>query len=235
MIKIAALDDEEKWIQTEKKIAEQVFKIDEFEFFGYTKAEDFLSDLRKKEYDIYLLDMELPTENGLSIGKKIKESYESAVIIYVTGHVEYAVEAYEVNAFRYIPKTMLEQKLSEALNAVFYTLSLQKEEYLSLVRCHRIEKIPIRHIYYMIKDKKYVIIIQRGGEYRVRMTLEQIQQQLHQDCFLKIDKGSIVNIDHVMSMEHYQVKMRDGKYLAVSHPQAKQVKMKIADYWRHKC
>ena len=121
MIKIVALDDEEKWIQTEKKIAEQVFKIDEFEFFGYTKTEDFLSDLRKKECDIYLLDMELPKENGLSIGKKIKECYESAVIIYVTGHVEYAVEAYEVNAFRYVPKTILEQKLPEALNAVSYT------------------------------------------------------------------------------------------------------------------
>ena len=219
MIKIVALDDEEKWIQTEKKIAEQVFKIDEFEFFGYTKTEDFLSDLRKKECDIYLLDMELPKENGLSIGKKIKECYESD----------------EVNAFRYVPKTILEQKLPEALNAVSYTLSLQKEEYFSLVRCHRIQKIPIRHIYYMIKEKKYVIITHRGGEYRVRMTLEQIQQQLQQDCFLKIDKGSIVNIDHVMSMEHYQVKMRDGKYLAVSHPQSKHVKMKIADYWRHKC
>ena len=62
----------------------------------------------------------------------------------------------------------------------------------------------------------------------------EIQERLNQDCFLRIDKGCVVNIKHIMSVEPYQVKMRTGVCLTVSHPQFKNVKGKIAEYWRQR-
>lgn len=231
MISIAALDDDEKWIITEKLITEQIFLENEYEFLGYTKIEDFLVDLERKKCDIYLLDMELPETNGFSIGKAIKDFHEKAIIVYITNHVQYAIEAFEVNAFRYIPKNMLEEKLPEAYQAITDKIKQRREEYLIISSERHMERIPISDIYYLIKSKKYVIIKHKGGICKVRATLERIHGDLNKKSFLKIDKGCIVNIIHIMSLEHYQVKMRNGEFLPVSQPRLKNVKESIAAYW----
>lgn len=234
MIKIAALDDEKQWIITEEKITEQCFPAGEYEFLGYTSAHEFLLSLKNIESDIYLLDMEFQETvglTGLDIGKEIKDLYEKSVIIYITGHVEYAIEAFEVNAFRYIPKVMLEKKLPEAYQAIAHIISRRKEEYFTIEMENRIAQVAKSQIYYFYKEKKYVIIVHSEGECKVRSSLEEIQKRMNQECFLRIDKGCVVNITHVMSLEHYLVKMRNGVYLTVSHPQIKNAKQKITEYW----
>lgn len=235
MIKIVALDDEELWIASERQITEQYFKSGEYEFLGYTSVQEFLLNLERTESDIYLLDMEFPEKNeisGLAIGKKIKDLYPKSTIVYITGHIEYAIDAFEVNAFRYIPKAMLDKKLPEAYNAIAYKISLQKEEFFAVMMEKRMEQIAKSQIYYLYKDKKYVIIVHSEGECKVRASLDEIQKRLNQECFLRIDKGCVVNITHVMSFEHYQLKIRNGTYLTISHPQMKNVKQKITEYWR---
>lgn len=238
MIRIAALDDEEQWITTERQITEQCFQPEEYEFSSYTSVDEFLSELNEKKCDIYLLDMEFPVSSGfsgLAIGKVIKDLYEEAVIIYITGHVEYAIEAFEVNAFRYIPKVMLEEKLPEAYRVIANKIRQRRKEYLTVTLENRMEKIDKSQIYYLVKEKKYVIITHTEGKCKVRTSLDEMQRRLNMDCFLRIDKGCVVNIMHVMSLAHYQVKMRNGNYLTISHPQIQNVKTKITEYWRHTC
>lgn len=231
MIRIAALDDDEKWIITEKLITEQNFLTNEYEFLGYTRVDYFLADLEKKECDIYLLDMDLLETDGFFVGKAIKDLYEKSIIIYITNYVEYAIEAFEMNAFRYIPKNMLEEKLPEAYRAIADKVKQRKEEYIIILNERRMERIPKEDIYYLVKEKKYVIITHKGGLCKVRTTLEEIHKDLNKKCFLKIDKGCIVNVIHIMSLDHYRVKMRNGEFLSVSQPRLKNVKKSIAEYW----
>lgn len=235
MIRIATLDDETQWLTTERIITEQCFESGDYSFSAYNDVDKFLLELKYKENDLYLLDMEFPLENGisgLSIGREIKDLYPSAVIIYVTCHAEYAIEAFEVNAFRYIPKILLEKKLPEAYKVLEPEIGHRKEEYFEVVTEKRMERIAKSQIYYMYKEKKYVVLIHSKGECKIRTSLGEIQERLNQDCFLRIDKGCVVNIKHIMSVEPYQVKMRTGVCLTVSHPQLKNVKDKIAEYWR---
>lgn len=235
MIRIAALDDEAQWLTMERKITKRCFSSENYIFSAYDNVDEFLLELKYKENDLYLLDMEFPSKDGLSglsIGKKIKDLYPWAVIIYVTCHVEYAIEAFEVNAFRYIPKVLLEKKLPEAYKILEPEIEHRGEEYFEVMMEKRMERIAKSQIYYMYKDKKYVVIIHSKGECKIRASLGEIQERLNQECFLRIDKGCVVNIIHVMSVEPYRVKMRTGDFLTVSHPQFKNVKAKIAEYWR---
>ena len=50
------------------------------------------------------------------MAREIRKYYFDPFIIYITDHVEYSPEAFEVNAFRYIPKIKLQEKLPEALS-----------------------------------------------------------------------------------------------------------------------
>lgn len=52
---------------------------------------------------------------GLELARKIQKYYADATIIFVTDYVQYSPGAFEVNAFRYIMKRDLHEKLPMAL------------------------------------------------------------------------------------------------------------------------
>lgn len=233
MIKIAAVDDDKEWLRTERRITEQFFQGKEnYKLYEYSNIEKFLLELEDEYFDIFLLDMELPETNGLKIAGKIKQIQVDSLIIYITNYVEYAVEAFEVNAYRYIPKNILEEKLPEAYGTLLTELNERKVKYFVIQNNSHMEKIPEDQIYYLHKDKKYVIVVHKFGESKIRTTLDEVQQELNQADFVRIDKSYIVNLKHVMGLGKSQIKLRNNTYLPVSQPQLTNVKKRISEYWR---
>ncbi len=231
MVKIVALDDEGKYLDILKEITEKSFREKDYEFRGYTNVESFLFNMEDGEYDIILLDMELPGTTGLEVGKKIRLLHPEAFIIFITNHVEYAVEAYEVNTFRYIPKVLLKEKLPEAYEALWLNMQLKERRYFIIQNQTRLERIPEDTIYYMVKDKKYVRIVHRYGESRVRMTMDEAFSYLNPNDFIRLDRSQIANLRHIMSLAAHKVKLRDGTFLPVSQTQLSNVKRRITEYW----
>ena len=126
----------------------------------YTSVDELLRDFQKgKEEDIYLLDIELPDGNGLEAAKYIRERGETPLLVYITNYVQYAIAAFEVNTFRYIPKTVLSQKLPEAYQAmqkIFEKRKNQDRQYLIGCSNDKTVKIRCRDIVYLKKESNYV-------------------------------------------------------------------------------
>ena len=136
-----------------------------------------------------------------------------------------------MNAYRYIPKQLLDTKLPEAYRAVRDRFMGREEIYFTYITDSHLEKIPESQIYYLVKEKKYVLITHRKGQIKVRSSMEAMICRLKSKSFLQIDRGCVVNIPHVMCFERHQIRMRDGVYFPVSQPRLKEVKKKIACYW----
>lgn len=110
MWQIALLEDEQECINLICHITEKFMKEHHllYEIYIYTSVDELLRDFQKgKEEDVYLLDIELPDGNGLEAAKYIRERGETPLLVYITNYVQYAIAAFEVNTFRYIPKTVL--------------------------------------------------------------------------------------------------------------------------------
>lgn len=235
MVRIVALDDEVYWIEMLKQITREFFGQEEYEFFSYTNAEKFLFDMEeKREYDIVLLDMEMPETNGLEIGGKVRLKHPESTIIFVTNYVEYAVQAYEVNAFRYIPKVMLKEKLPEAYALLIEKMKTQDKKFFSIYNNEKMERIAEDSIYYLKKEKKYVYVVHSNGEEKVRMTLTEAYNKLIAQDFVYIDRSCIANLRHIMAVENHQVKLRNGTYLDISQPQYANVRKQISNYWSNR-
>lgn len=73
--------------------------------------------------DIYILDMLMPRRTGVDIGNLIRTSGSESIIIYITSSEDFALDAYNVHAVRYLLKPIDENKLFEALD---YALSYTK-------------------------------------------------------------------------------------------------------------
>ena len=235
MVRIVALDDVICWLETLRQITWDFFGQDVYEFFSYTIAEKFLFDMEeKREYDIVLLDMEMPGTNGLKVGGKVRLKHPESVIIFITNYVEYAVQAYEVNAFRYIPKCMMKEKLPEAYAALVEKLKNQEKRFFSISNNEKMEKIPEDSIYFLKKEKKYVYVVHSGGKEKVRMTLAEAYDRLTSGDFVYIDRSCIASLRHIMAVENHQVKLRNGMYLDISYPQYGNVRKQISEYWSNR-
>lgn len=237
MVRIAILDDTESDRRKIEAVLRCYFRgkepAYEYEISLFSKSEILLLELEEKKYfDLFLLDMEMPDCTGLQVARKIRQYYQESFIIYVTNYVEYAIEAYEVNAYRYIPKVMIEEKLPKALDTLLPKIvQLDKRAYI-VERDSGVEKIFYRNIFYIRKEGKYITIVHRNGEIRLRKTLQEIFSELNAEEFYYIDKSYIVNIRHILSCQKGQVNMRDHTILPVSRPRYQAVREKIAAYWK---
>lgn len=233
MIKIVILDDEEMYLEKERKITEEYFAENKTEcrVTTYLNAEWFLSGLQEENYDVYILDMEMPGKKGMEVAREIRKVYPDPIIMFVTNYMNYAVEAYEVNTWRYIPKMALQQKLKEAFDALIPILMAKEERYYVIEKRGDLEKIAYSDIMYMQKEGKYVIITHRRGDSKVRKSLDTVMNELKSREFIMIEKGYIINLLHIMRMKDYDIYMRDGMVLPIGKKRMSAVREAIVDYW----
>ena len=95
MIRIMILDDDEMYLKKEKDITEQYFaeKNVDCTVTIYQNVEWFLLGLNEEKFDMYILDIRMPGENGIEAAREIRRLYPDPVIIFITNFVDYAIEA----------------------------------------------------------------------------------------------------------------------------------------------
>ena len=88
-----------------------------YEITTYTQSRNLLYDITDDGffYDLILLDIEMPGISGMEIPQQLKGFLPNVKIIFVTSHTEYAIDAFELSIFRYVPKNNLEVKLAAAV------------------------------------------------------------------------------------------------------------------------
>lgn len=235
MIRIAILDDTEPDRSLMERLTKEYFertKLD-CEIAVFSESDTMLEGVRgQKYYDIFLLDMEMPDRTGLQVAQEIRKSYPEPFIVYVTNYVEYAIAAFEVNAFRYIPKALLKEKLPQAFDALIPRIEGMDSRVYLTESAGEMGQILQRNIFYIKKDGKYSVIYHRNGSCRERKTLQDILRELDSDAFLYVDKSYIVNVLHVCSCKKGIVYLRDGTALPVSRPRYNAVKETLSEYWR---
>ena len=118
---IAIVDDEKEEGERIKGLVQKYFEgypDKTYEVSLYQDGGQLMAELARQRYfDLYFLDVEMVRqENGIELAHRIRSLYQEPVIVYVTNHLECAPEAFEVNAYRFIPKRMLTEKLSDVLD-----------------------------------------------------------------------------------------------------------------------
>ena len=83
MIRIMILDDDEMYLKKEKDITEQYFaeKNVDCTVTIYQNVEWFLLGLNEEKFDMYILDIRMPGENGIEAAREIRRLYPDPVIM----------------------------------------------------------------------------------------------------------------------------------------------------------
>ena len=225
MIKIATIEDEENIRQ---EIVRYIKKgIGSIEVDVYESAERYL--LAGERYDLVISDIELPGISGLELGKRIKGSNSDVYLVFLTSHSEFASESYIIEAYQYILKKDIEERLSPLVEKAVREIKKGYEEYRWVGTSQNKIKIAYKDIVCIqkIKGSKYAEYITENGKYMERLSMNQILEQIHSNAFVVADRGHTVNVNHIVRVRGNVIQMDNGEEITVSRVQSSQVKEKI--------
>lgn len=247
MLQIAICDDEPLLLHEIRRITEdclqrqQTFSI----LSAYTDGKTLLYEIQDgKRFDLLLLDIEMPDVSGMELAKQIHGLLPDALVIFVTAHYKYAVDAYELHIFRYIPKNQLKERLPHALKDAVSLLEIQNTDSYIITSQNRFERIPLKEILFIEKDGKNAIIHtavpgnqtenRTDATRSVRKPLSEVFDELHSEEFYFIERGFIVNLRHITEISHTDCILADRIHLPIAQSRLPELKKRLNLYWKDK-
>lgn len=221
-MRIAVCDDEEKF---QIPIRDMILKF----YNSLDVVVDTFSDGRKllerydaNPYDVLFLDIEMPAMDGITLAKKLRERSENVFLVFLTGHVEYALEGYEVNALRYLTKPVKEDKLREVLKHVMEKSTCKHQ--LMLKSDGEDLRLNVSDIQYFEAQNQYVMVYTTQSSHLVRANLGDFEEQLKNDGFFRIHRSYLISLAKVKKIVKSDVIMEGGAGLPISRNNIKPLK-----------
>ena len=247
MIRAVLIDDVSLVLKQMKFL---LTKYEEIEILAaFTDPLEALEKMQSLQPDLVFLDIEMPEVNGLFVAEEMMKTVPDAAIVFVTGHDDYAVKAFDVNAIDYILKPLSPGRVDQSIQKILKKIDNDKakvelQSKISNVRKQwgkRFNKIfaleegdrivllnPADVIMFTLLDRE-VVVHTREKKYRTRQSLNYWEERLEEESFFRCHKSYLVNFDKVekispMFNNTYLLKMKDYVHeIPVSRQKAKQL------------
>ena len=119
LIRIAIVEDEPTERDRIKVYLEEIAQEDQtqFDIEQYSSGMAFVMR-GMKDYDLVLMDIDMPNLNGIETAKALRKVDQSATLIFVTNMAQYAISGYEVNAVDFILKPVNRYSFAIKINPI---------------------------------------------------------------------------------------------------------------------
>ena len=179
--------------------------------------------------DVVFLDVQMPECTGLEV---LERAAHRPAPVFTTAYPEYALRAFEVEAYDYLVKPFGWTRFQAAVDRVARRLSAPPspastsapEPYLErlFVRRHG-EMVPVsmRDVHRIEGAGDYVTLCTEAGQVLADISLNELERRLDPACFRRVHRAHIVNLDHVSAIRPYDerrlsVRFADGSEVVAS-------------------
>ena len=235
MMRIAIAEDDILFAETVKA------RIDDFftargeparVWYGSSQAMLALLETRQN-FDIYLFDVIMPEINGLTLAEKVYSLDPGAKILLLTSYDRFALAGIRLGVYYYILKDNYWPELSRILERICREQECDREGTYLISTEISAWRIPLNRILYLTKEQKYTLFHYLDDrQYKERGSLGNVFRRLPSERFIMINRGMVINMKHVLSIERLDITMRDGNVLPVSRYEKTHVLDKLTEYWR---
>ena len=182
-----------------------------------------------KDFDFVLLDIEMPKYSGIDLASKINEQKGGSgkpYIIFVTNRDGLVFDALKQQPFSFVRKSHLED-LEPCFDRLI-TLC-ESEVYYPIKSGRDIERIALKDIFYLEKQKNYVIYHTARGTISERTTLDK-KTDLLRNGFLRTHIGYLVNIRCIEKIRTGEISLSDGTIIPLSRKYSEAVRKQFFEW-----
>ncbi len=197
-------------------------------FDFYESAEHYLKECDSKKYDLIILDIFMDQLTGMDLAFKIRETDQEVRLVFASSSNDFACESYSVNASYYIQKPLKQEKVLQMMKKIQGEIA---EDALCIVLPDK-QKLLLRNIVYAeYGDHIMTIYCKDSRVITTRMAFYSFLD-LIKDCpfFLVCNKGTVVNMYEICSIEKNILETTSGEVLTVSRRRINEVNTQYQDF-----
>ncbi len=233
MVKIALADDDEEFLELLKQMLEECFRAGKLccriDFFRNPELLD-MEYAEGRTYDVCFLDIEMRQMDGRELAQRIRERDRAVYLIYLTSHGEFVRDGYRVGAFDFIMKEELCEELPDMMERLLARLERDREKTYQIATHSRYEKIAYRDLIYIYKQGQNARFVLTSGEKQERISLRRVMEALGDEEFAFVERGYIVNLTHVTSMDQGRVVLSNGTILPAGKEYIQRLRERLGMY-----
>ena len=205
--------------------------------------------IRESKPDLVFLDVQMPEMDGFAVVRAIGAEY-MPVVVFVTAHDQYAIQAFEINALDYLLKPVIEERFVKALVRAKSRLRSNVAEdsnrqiiglletiasprnYLKRLAVRSTNKttfLDVEDVDWIGAAENYVELHVGRAIHLLHVTMNALEKSLDPEPFLRIHRSIIVNADRIKDVQssahgEYVITLRDGARLQSGRTYADRLK-----------
>ena len=247
------IDDEPPALRRLRRLLDRTGRV---EIIGSTTdPEQAIEELQSDPPDVCFLDIQMPGLNGFEVLERLPVQ---PIVIFTTAYDQYALKAFTVNSVDYLLKPIEPEQLDRALAKVEHlrsfdtsskqslhklisdladTLRESRPEYPDRIASRlgdRLWFVDLPHVTHFFAEDKLTYAAADGKSYCVDYTISQLQEKLDPKKFVRIHRGTLVNIDWIKEITslpggglNVRLKDANGTDLAVSRDRARDLRARL--------
>ena len=199
---------------------------------GFPDGESLLECHKENPYNIIFLDIEMPNASGLEVARKIRRADKEAIIVFVTGHLQYASQAIgNILPFDFILKPFDNGSIGDVLNRAI--AKHIEQHYLLRIRGSKdVETLVVSEIVFLDAFEGMVGFVTKNGKhYYGEGTLNEYESILSEYGFLRCHQKNLVNMRYIKEIEEASITTTLGDSLDMSTRKRKGC---VRDYYRYR-
>ena len=228
--RVGLCDDEKRMLKINNHYMKEIDEeYEEFtlELINFMAGKDIVEYIKKEPLDIEILDVDMIGMDGMEVAKNLKAVNEDIVVFFITGHSEFAVEAFDVDAIGYVMKPVdkdkLERTLLKAVAKVREIKSREKQRELVITVSNLKKRIPVDEIIYIERVQTQCVIVTKKEEYRVYDTITDLVEKVGEG-FIRASQSFILKISEISKVTYKEATLKNGMVVSLGRGFTKEVK-----------
>jgi len=197
---IAICDDNSTEMAEIIKVLNRISYITKFDNFNEPAA--LLQNLTKCSYDVILLDIMMPSINGMELAKIIRKQNNQVYIVFITGYEYFCVDAFSIYATDYILKPLNADRLEKTLDRIYKMVSNPEEnktiELRTQLNTYRVNE---NEIIFIEKLYNRCMVYTDQFSFDVIMPIRHFEDILSKLLFIRSHSGFLVNTKKISRIE----------------------------------
>lgn len=192
--------------------------------------------LTREAFDILLLDIAMEHIDGMELARRLRMRGDESRIVFITAHQQYAIDAYDVQAFHYLVKPVDTEKLEMVLLKLCADLQKECERAIVVRQGTSVRRIPFGQVLYLEVLNRKIYLHTAWETLPFYGKLEDIEPALpglqsgSSFTFFRCHRSYIVNLRHVQVYQKGEIRLDNGERIPLSKRRSKSFGLAFMHY-----
>lgn len=235
MLQLAFCDDDLSELQTIQTLLDRyrVARNQEIRYTAFQNAWDLLAEVeRGTRYDVLLLDVLMPGQNGIEVAGELRQYDNNVKIIFLTSSPEFAVQSYAVGAYFYQLKPIWEDSFFRLTDSVIAECRRADQRSL-ILRCKTgISRIDLDQLLYCeVLGRTLLFHLVDGTVLESTGSMDELARQLTpHESFLRTHRSFLVNMEYIQNISTRAVTLTNLAQIPIPHGKSAEIRRQYLEY-----